>query len=591
MNEGSCAFHDAESGEWIVFRDPIRIVEARSIDEVLPALRLVERSVEEEGLAAAGYLSYEASTAFDPGVRTQGPSRFPLLRFGFYSRFEILDRPLASREGSFAAGPWVPDVERSEYDRAIARVKDRLERGDTYQVNYTMRLRAPFRGDDYAFFLALAASQGKAYAAYIDAGSFAIVSASPELFFRLEGEKILARPMKGTAPRGRTFREDEERSNRLRESEKERAENVMIVDMVRNDLGKIAKTGSVRTMSLFDAEKYPTVWQMTSTVGAETRAPFAEILAALFPSASVTGAPKRSTMRIIAEIERSAREVYTGCIGFLRPGRRALFNVAIRTALVDRERNEAEYGVGGGIVWDSTAPAEYEECLAKARILFEESPSFSLLETILRTEEGWFLLDRHMKRIRESAAYFGFPFNEARIRRELENLPVDSGAGPIRARLFLGAEGETTIEHGPISADFSSALLGLAREPADSNDRFLYHKTTHRAIYDRARASCPGCDDVLLWNARGEATESCAANLVVEKEGRLITPPVASGLLPGTFRADLLARGTIVEERVLVEELPRAARLWLVNSVRKWREARLSEDALRRIRPGASVFG
>ncbi|MBM3321406.1 MAG: aminodeoxychorismate synthase component I [Candidatus Eisenbacteria bacterium] len=591
MNEGSCAFHDAESGEWAVFRDPIRIVEARSIDEILPALRLVERSVEEEGLAAAGYLSYEASTAFDPGLRTRGPSRFPLLRFGIYPRVEVLDRPPAAGREAFAAGPWVPEVERSEYDRAIARVKDRLERGDTYQVNYTMRLRAPFRGDDYSFFLALAASQGEAYAAYIDAGSFAVCSASPELFFRLEGERILARPMKGTAPRGRVFAEDEERAARLRGSEKERAENVMIVDMVRNDLGKIAVPGSVQTTRLFDAEKYPTVWQMTSTVEAETRASVAEILSALFPSASVTGAPKRSTMRIIAEIERSPREVYTGSIGFLRPGRRALFNVAIRTALVDRTRNEAEYGAGGGIVWDSTATAEHEECLAKARILFEESPSFSLLETLLRTEEGWFLLDRHMERMRESAAYFGFPFDEARIRRELERFPFDPGAGPIRARLLLGAGGETAIERGPLSRDSSPALLGLAQEPVDPENRFLYHKTTHRAIYDRARASCPACDEVLLWNTRGEATESCAANLVAEREGRLVTPPVASGLLPGTFRADLLACGTVVEERVLLEELPRATRLWLVNSVRKWREARLSENALRRVRAGVPVSG
>ncbi|MFH1681887.1 MAG: chorismate-binding protein, partial [Candidatus Eisenbacteria bacterium] len=260
--------HDAEKGKWVVFRDPRAIVAADSPGEVLPALGILERRVEEEGLTAAGYLSYEAAPAFDRSltVRHRPSSSVPLLRFGLYASGEALDEPPPAPPGAFSAGRWIPDVDRRDYDRAIACVKRRLERGDTYQVNYTMRMRAPFRGNDYSFFLGLAASQGAAYAAYIDAGSFAICSASPELFFRLDGARIRTRPMKGTAPRGRTLEEDEERSAGLRESGKERAENVMIVDMVRNDLGKIAAPGSVRVLRLFETERYPTLWQMTSTV-------------------------------------------------------------------------------------------------------------------------------------------------------------------------------------------------------------------------------------------------------------------------------------------------------------------------------------
>ncbi|MFH1681864.1 MAG: chorismate-binding protein, partial [Candidatus Eisenbacteria bacterium] len=330
--------------------------------------------------------------------------------------------------------------------------------------------------------------------------------------------------------------------------------------------------------------------QMTSTVAAETGASFAEILAALFPCASVTGAPKRSTMAIIAETERSPRGVYTGCAGFLAPGRRALFNVAIRTAVVDRERGEAEYGAGGGIVWESTASGEHEECLAKARILVEERPSFSLLETLLWTrEEGWFLLDLHMKRLRESAAYFGFPFDEAEAREGLLEHSLSFGDRPRRARVLVGRGGGVAIESEERESGPEPVVVGLAREPVDQNDRFLYHKTTERRVHERAMESCPGCGEALLWNPRGELTEACRSNVVVEKEGRRVTPPVSSGLLPGTFRAHLLARGEVVEGIVRLEELARRPRLWLVNSVRRWREARLSEEALGRIRPGAGV--
>jgi para-aminobenzoate synthetase/4-amino-4-deoxychorismate lyase len=323
--------------------------------------------------------------------------------------------------------------------------------------------------------------------------------------------------------------------------------------MVRNDMGRVAAVGSVQVASLFDVERYPTLWQMTSTVTAKTDVSLGDIMTALFPCASITGAPKPSTMQIIANLETMPRRVYTGCIGFIAPNKRAQFNVAIRTVLIDKEIGEAEYGVGGGIVWDSVSGDEYEECQVKARILTERRPDFSLLETLLWTpEEGYFLLEYHLQRLRDSAAYFDFPENVDKIRD-----------GTISCQ-----ETMLTMTNEP-----QPVRLGIAPTPVDSANPFLYHKTTHRQVYDAARSGCPDCDDVLLWNEQGEITETCIANVVLEFDGELVTPPVRCGLLPGTFRAWLLDQGIVREKVVTIKGLKRSKRIYLVNSVRKWRDA------------------
>jgi para-aminobenzoate synthetase/4-amino-4-deoxychorismate lyase len=395
--------------------------------------------------------------------------------------------------------------------------------------------------------------------------------------------------MKGTAARACEGGEDEERAARLRLSEKERAENVMIVDMMRSDMGRIASPGSVRVPSLFELEKYPTVWQMTSTVVASTKASVSEIFGALYPSASVTGAPKIRTMRILSQLERSPRGVYTGAIGTFSPGRQASFRVAIRTAVVDRVRGEAEYGVGGGIVWDSTAGAEYDECLAKMRLLGARRPRFSLLETILWTPEvGFFLLDLHLDRLRASARYFDFPLDEAEVARRLRSVSDRPGASERRVRLLVGPDGEVSVEAAERTAAGGKLRVALAPRPIDPSDCFLYHKTTHRQAYDEARAAVPESEDVLLWNPRGEITESCAANVVVEVNGRPLTPPIASGLLGGTYRRHLLDRGEITEGVVTREELLASPRVWLINSVAGRREASLIGSPPGRTRPGGA---
>lgn len=592
---------DAANQQWLSFCEPRQFVEIHRIEEVVPGLRLVESLVERHKLYAAGFISYEAAPAFDPALRARVPgTRMPLLWFGLYAECCPSPVPPLLPEQPYTLGEWTPSVSRAAYRQAITLIKKYIARGETYQVNYTFRLRAPFTGSPWRLFLDLYRAQRSQYAAYIDLPGFAICSASPELFFDLNQDRLSARPMKGTAARGRTLAEDKDQAQWLYRSEKNRAENVMIVDMIRNDVGRIAVTGSVRVPHLFSVERYPTVWQMTSTATATTRASLTEILTALFPCASITGAPKARTMQIIASLETSPRSVYTGCIGFMAPGRRAQFNVAIRTVVVDKAAGQAEYGVGGGIVWDSESNDEYEECLVKARLLTERRPEFSLLETLLWTpghshpapaphsekypagaatgSDGYFLLAYHLRRLEESAAYFDIPLDLERVWAELAALAASLPDCPHRVRLLVTQAGEVSSQAVALggAAIPQPVRLRLAQAPVDPANPFLYHKTTHRQVYESARAAAgQDCDDVLLWNERGEITEASIFNIVARIGSRLVTPPVQCGLLPGTFRAWLLDRQEIQEEIITLKDLRRCDELYVINSVRKWRKARL----------------
>lgn len=554
------------------------MIETVDLAGVLPALRRVETLVEQRGWYAAGFISYEAAPAFDAALRVRPPGELPLLWFGLYARPEVSAALPGLPRLSYHLAGWTPTTGRAEYDAALARIKEYIARGETYQVNYSFRLQTPFSGDSWTLFTELVQAQQADYTAYVDTGRFAICSASPELFFRLDGRELLSRPMKGTVRRGRTLAEDIAQAAWLQQSEKNQAENVMIVDMIRNDMGRVALPGSVRVASLFDVEPYPAVWQMTSTVTAHTAAPLSQILAALFPCASITGAPKPRTMQIIAGLETTPRSIYTGCIGFIAPGRSAQFNVAIRTVLVDQPAGQAEYGVGGGIVWDSVDQDEYAECQLKARVLTDRRPEFSLLETMLWTgEEGYFILPYHLQRLQDSAIYFSFPVEIERIQAELDRLAASLPAQPHRVRLLVARDGSLTCQALPLdlAPDGRPVRLRLAPTPVDPADPFLYHKTTHRQLYEAARAACPDADEVLLWNERGEVTETTIANVVIRLDNEWVTPPVTCGLLPGTFRAWLLAQGQLRERVVTLDELKRSEQIYLVNSVRKWRKADL----------------
>jgi len=567
--------HHNSQSQWLWFKNPFQVVEARAIEDVLPALQQIDAQVRELGRYAAGFISYEASAAFDAALCTKTPEDFPLLWFGLYPPPEEIQLPEPDFR-AYSLGDKTPSVSQPEYFHAISKIKKHIHSGDTYQVNYTFQLQIPFAGNPWNLFLAMVRAQSPGYAAWVDTGRFAVCSASPELFFNLEGTRLTCKPMKGTVKRGRTLSEDKSFASWLRNSEKNRAENLMIVDMIRNDLGRIADDGSVQVDRLFEVERHPTLWQMTSTIRANSQKSLMEIMAALFPCSSITGAPKIRTARIIADLEATARNLYTGCIGFIGPEPRAQFNVAIRTAVVDRIADTAKYGTGGGIVWDSTHQDEYTEAILKARVLTEQRPEFSLLETLLwDRHSGYFLLDYHMKRLSDSAAYFDYPVNIKDIEESLHAKASGFSETLQKVRLVINRNGDAEIQSTVLNPDKSPEKLQvkLAVDPVNSEDIFLHHKTTFRSVYEAARRSCPDCDDVLLWNEHGELTETCIANIVLEIDNKLYTPPIRSGLLAGVFRAWLLDQGKM-EERVLhVSDLNTCNKLFLVNSVRKWQEA------------------
>jgi para-aminobenzoate synthetase / 4-amino-4-deoxychorismate lyase len=548
------------------FHDPVEIVEAACAGDVIPALDRLATLVE-EGCTVAGYVAYEAAAAFDTAMVTHAVGDAPVLWFAAYERWDDLSVPACGAETG-AALAWESSLDDAAFGSSLDRIREYISAGDTYQVNFTFPLSVDYSGEVLPLFYRLCRGQEGAYQTYIDTGRSSILSLSPELFFRLDGSRLTTRPMKGTAKRGLSAASDREQAEALARSEKDRAENVMIVDLVRNDMGRISETGTVQVERRFDVERYPTLWQMTSTITSETHATVPDIFAALFPSGSVTGAPKIRTMEIIRELESGPRGVYCGAVGWWGPDRQAEFNVAIRTATVDNEAGRMTYPVGAGITWESASDSEYEECLLKAKVLNEVGSKFELLESLL-WDGDFFLLERHLARLRESAGRFGFDFDDSRIRSELEQCAAGLGIQPAKVRLLLSKRGSVVVEAQPMEP-VSMQRVALAAAPVDNNDVFLYHKTTNRGVYDRAMKDAPGMDDVLLWNRRGELTESTRANVAVKLDGAWLTPPVESGLLAGTYRSVLIEEDKVSERRILVEDLERAEKICLFNSVRKW---------------------
>ena len=571
-----------------VLAEPVGVLEARRPDEVAGVISSAEAAAE-RGLWLAGFVAYEAASGLSPDLVVREPlgddpfADLPLAWFAMFDQrrevHPLEPVPVPERDDD-AGSPWHPLTDRDAYDAAIARIRELIAAGETYQVNHTIRLRARIQGDARGLYRDLALAQRGAFAAYLDTGRYRVLSASPELFFSLDGDRVTTRPMKGTAPRGRWLAEDDAAAAALVASEKDRAENAMIVDLLRNDLGRIARAGTVRTTSMLDTERYETVWQLTSTIEGdlEPRTPAVEVFRALFPSGSVTGAPKVATMGIIRDLEERPRGVYCGAIGLLAPpgsgSPRATFNVAIRTVTLDTRTGTAEYGVGGGITFGSSAAGEYAEIVAKARVLSASRPAFELFETLLHDPEAGFRhLDEHLERLRGSARYFGFRFDAEDVLATLK-AAVPDGVGASRVRVTLARDGSVVAETSePPPAPDGPVRLALDTSPVDPNDVWLFHKTTLRAPYDRRRDARPDVDDVILVNTIGEVTETTIANLAVRIDGRWVTPPLESGLLPGSYRTILVRDGTLGERRVTVDELLAAEDIALVSSVRGWREA------------------
>lgn len=556
------------------FAHPHKVIAAHKIEEILPSFEQVQAEVD-SGFYAAGFLSYESAAAFDPAFKVKSGNEMPLLWFGIFGepKFQTL-----TSTGEYTLTEWKPSVSMDEYHDSILSIKQAIERGDTYQTNYTIRLNSQFQGDDIAFFDKLKRGQASNYCSYINTGNHSILSASPELFFHLEGDKVTTRPMKGTIKRGKSFAEDKENARWLYQSEKNRAENVMIVDLLRNDLGIIADAGTVEVEKLFDIEHYPTVHQMTSTISAKVpeTIQLVDIFKALFPCGSITGAPKISTMNMIESLETSPREVYCGAIGYITPYKQAIFNVPIRTVWIEHESGRAAYGVGGGVTWDSTADDEYGEILAKASLLEQERPEFQLLESLLLDNGKYFLLEEHLKRLKNSAEYFRFNYHNDEVNAALTNFALQSSNGIFKIRLLVSKDGKIAIEGQSITLIDSVVKVMLANEPVDKNNPFLYHKTTNRESYAKFQSQKPvEIFDVLLWNDEGEITEFSNGNVVLEIDGVLWTPPIQSGLLSGTFREKLIAAGEIHEKVLTISDLKRSSTIWFINSVRKWVEVQL----------------
>lgn len=606
---GAALLEDARRGGNVsrLFLSPLRTLEVHAPDQIASFFAEIEKVVS-EGKFAAGFFSYECGQAFEPTVHLKpGTAGFPLAWFGIYERAYVFDHVAGAFVGAMPDGLDATELNQEQvapaefevlsslsedrFAASIAAIHEWIRAGDVYQLNFTypLRLRAPNceSSSAAALYAGLRRRQPVEYSAFLHwRPGHHILSLSPELFFQLEDRgaerRIVTRPMKGTAPRGRTSAEDRPIAEQLRNDEKNRSENVMIVDLLRNDLGRLCEFGSVEVEKLFEVERYPTLWQMTSTITGRLRSEigYYDIFRALFPCGSVTGAPKVRAMQLLAQLEAEPRGVYTGSIGFFSR-ERTVFNVAIRTLEV--ESADARMGVGSGIVIDSRAADEYRECQLKAEFLRQADGPFSLIET-LRWENGYPLLSLHLDRLEDSAAYFDFEFDRVCVEAALLSAAhaFHDGA-PRRVRLLLDPDGSAQIEAMKIGPDADGAAkICLAGRRTDSSDRFLFHKTTRRALYAAIHKTAidAGFADIVFFNEKDELTEGAISNVFIEKNGHWRTPPIACGLLAGVYRRHLLATRPGIEERILyLDDLKQADAIYRANAVRGLRRVTMDWDA------------
>jgi para-aminobenzoate synthetase / 4-amino-4-deoxychorismate lyase len=589
----------------LIFLDPIQILQIYEVSELESLLASVS-AYGQQGYYLAGYFAYECGYHIKKlGLSNYQSEKQPLAWFGVYQQPLIYDHRSGTFQdmpGSTNAGPppslaqehlthrindLTFNLDEAEYYTNIERIKEYIRAGDVYQVNFTGRYSFTFEGSPLSLYQALKKKQPVSYSAYIRAAGQDILCFSPELFFHRQGQHMLARPMKGTAPRGRTGDEDQQMAQWLANDVKNRAENVMIVDLLRNDLGQICQIGSVAVPHLFTIEQYATLFQMTSTVEGQLKAGInaSQLFHSLFPCGSITGAPKIRAMEIIKELEQAPRGIYTGAIGYFAPALvhsdqavSALFNVAIRTIVIENGRGEM--GVGSGITSDSLASAEYSECAIKAHFLTSPAVEFDILEAILW--DGWYRqLDKHLQRMAASATYFGYRYDSATIHRILAQLSAPLVPGQqYKVRLSLTRTGHCSGEALQIHQQESAPELSvmLASERTNSHHHRYYHKTTDRALYDRASrfAQEHGYADAIFLNEKEEVTEGATNNLFIERAGSLLTPPLYCGLLNGIYRQSLLEQNQRArEETLFLDDLLKAEKIYLCNAIRGLRPVKL----------------
>lgn len=577
--------------QWLVAHDPTQV----------PGLLDAAHALARQGRWCVGWVAYEAAPGLDAHLPVKAlPPGQPYAVWAVFDQAQPWsgDALSASADAPWSLAPWQADLDDPTAQARIRRIHELIRAGEVYQINLTTQLHAGYEGQPgslWPYFMALRRSQPNGYGLMLDARAAcrapgAVLSVSPELFFDWDGHTLTTRPMKGTAARGLDEQADRAAAEHLRTNAKERAENLMIVDLLRNDLSRVAEVGSVKVPSLFDVQALPTVWQMTSTVTARSRMglQLSELFAALFPCGSVTGAPKRQAMHHIARLERGPRGVYCGAVGLMAPGGRVTFNVPIRTVCVHTPPPPAPWtahcGIGSGITLDATPEGEVAEWQAKQAFLKRADMPFQLLES-LRLDEGRIArLDGHMARLAASARHFGWVWDDVQatdVRQTLEQLAQAHPQGVHKIRLLMSVDGGIDAQASPLQGPGSIAQdlprptdtprfkVALARQAMPPADDFIRHKTTHRLAY-APFAAPPGCFDTLLFNAVGELTEFTIGNLALKLDGQWYTPPLASGLLPGVMRAWLLSQHALVERTLTTADLGRAQGLALLNSVRGW---------------------
>ncbi len=577
---------DKDNSASFLFKDFSKIITFNYQDNVGSFFEKAQNCLEQNHWLC-GFFSYEFGYFLEPALyHLRKKNNFPLAWLASCKEpLKLTDHQpvlnLAAKNGrkNFRIGNIKPNINYHRYKKAIGRIKTYLENGTNYQTNFTFKIKFNFKGDVLGFYLALRRAQPTSYLALINTGEHFIVSMSPELFFKRKSNKITVKPMKGTCPRGFDLPGDKKNERQLITDKKIIAENLMIVDLLRNDLGRVSK--KVWVPELFSAEKYKTLYQMTSTVSARLKknAGMQEIFSSLFPSGSVTGAPKIKTMKIIKKLEKEPRNIYTGAIGYITPDENACFSVAIRTIILSL--GKGEMGIGGGIVYDSSAKKEYDEALLKAKFLIGAGDNFSLIESMLWSEEtGYYLLGLHLKRLKASCGYFSINPDFGTLKKELADLgrKLKTSGKRFKIRVLLDFNGSFKVEKSFLPSVFAPVKIRISPAATDPQDNFLYHKTTRRALYDKEyrAAQKAGFFETIFFNKYGALTEGCISNVFILKKGTLYTPPVKCGLLPGVLRGQLLINGRARERILRRDDLRSAEKIYIGNSVRGLIEAKLA---------------
>ncbi|MCF8471439.1 MAG: aminodeoxychorismate synthase component I [Sphingomonadaceae bacterium] len=551
-----------------LYKNPVEVLTAHDGDE-LSALLVSLRQARQDGLHAAGFFGYEAGAHLLPGL-TPAPSGLRAW-FGLFNNFSTIDAGSVTSLLPDPAGVWMselrPGISRDDYSQAFARVQEYIRAGDIYQANLTFPLTADYSGDPLALYAALRGRARAGYGGVIWTGQTYYLSFSPELFFALKDQRITTKPMKGTAPRLTDPVEDAQAAEHLRMDPKQRAENLMIVDLLRNDLSRVCIAGSVKVPELFHVESYPTVHQMTSTVtGVLADAHDAiDVIQALFPCGSITGAPKIRAMQVVDEVEATPRGLYCGSIGRIDNNGDAAFNVAIRTFTACEVTQSLSLGLGSGVVADSVEGDEWAECLAKGDFAKLKNPGFDLIETIrFEPATGILRLDKHLERMKSSAAYFGFEFDWHELHNRLQ-ASICNLKRLSRIRLMVSQHGAQAIEIWPLE-DVTEWRVGVVPLPVDAGDFRLRHKISDRAFYDDARRGRPDCDEVVFVGRDGLLTEGSITALFVECDGQFLTPRLETGLLPSILRRELIEAGKAKEADLRIEDLSDG--FWVGNSLR-----------------------